>query len=335
MLERDSAGPSLVWLDRPLPPRGEAADSRLPQVRSLSNKGEYEQAARIAEAILAEGSGDVQALSRYLFGVFLAKGFVVLPRILGAFERACEAVFAGGDRKASAEAELSLGWLCRTARDRVEFHHAQKDAVWRRWVDASDPALCDAIAEACAQLAGTVGAASPGSQSLESVASLGAFARGTLRSLVPRPPPPAPPLPPEPPPVAAVEPEPEEPEIKEPEAPLPPARVERAVGRAASDEDDAPAMRLLRQKLAAFQELASRGDLARAAIVARDLERVIEHFDPRVYLPRLFAPFFRRLASSGEALTPFWEGEGSVGWRALEQLYQVDLEAFLEGDEEP
>jgi hypothetical protein len=52
-----------------------------------------------------------------------------------------------------------------------------------------------------------------------------------------------------------------------------------------------------------------------------------------VYLPRLFAPYFRRLASSGEALTPFWEGEGSLGWRALEQLYQVDLEAFLEEDD--
>ena len=331
MLERDSAGPSLVWLDRPLPPRGSAADPRLSQVRSLSNRGDYEQAARIAEAILADGAGDVQALSRYLFGVFLAKGFVVLPRILAAFGRACEAVFAGGDRPASAEAELSLGWLCRTVRDRVEFHHAQKDAVWRRWVDASDPALCDAIVEACAQLAGTVGAASPGSQSLESVAGLGAFARGTLRSLVPRP------LPPAPPPEPVVEPDPlalEEPESEAAlEAPPPPVRPERAKARAAIDEDDAPAMRALRQKLAAFQELVDRGDLGRAAIVARDLERVIEHFDPRVYLPRLFAPYFKRLASSGEALTPFWEGEGSVGWRALEQLYQVDLEAFLEEDD--
>ena len=334
MLEGDSAGPSLVWLDRPLPPRGEAADARLPQVRSLSNKGDYEQAARIAEAILTDGAGDFQAFSRYLFGVFLAKGFVVLPRILGAFGRACGVVFADGDRKASLEAEISLGWLCRTVRDRVDFHLAQKDAVWRRWVDASDAALCDAIVEACAQLAGVVGAALPGSQSLESVAGLGAFARGTLRGLVPRPLPPAP-TPPAPEPVAVAEPEPEAPAIEEedPEETRAPARLERGNRRAGSDDDDAPAMRLLRQKLAAFQELVDRGDHGRAAIVARDLERVIEHFDPRVYLPRLFAPYFRRLASSGEALTPFWEGEGSLGWRALEQLYQVDLEAFLEEDD--
>jgi hypothetical protein len=334
MLEGDSAGPSLVWLDRPLPPRGEAADARLPQVRSLSNKGDYEQAARIAEAILADGAGDFQAFSRYLFGVFLAKGFVVLPRVLGAFGRACEAVFADGDRKAALEAETSLGWLCRTLRDLIDFHLAQRDVVWRRWVDASDPALCDAIVEACAQLARVVGAAVPGSQSLESMASLGAFARGTLRGLVPRPPPPAPPAPE---PVAVVEPEPEASAIaeEEPGEPRAPVRLERGNRRAGSDEDDAPAMRLLRQKLAAFQELVDRGDLGRAAIIARDLERVIEHFDPRVYLPRLFAPYFRRLASSGEALTPFWEGEGSVGWRALEQLYQVDLEAFLEEDDGP
>lgn len=327
MPDGSSPGPSLIWLDRPLPPpRGGPADARHAQARSLSNKGEYEQAARIAEAILAEGAGDVQALSRYLFGVFLARGFVVLPRVLDALGRACEAAFAAGDRKAAADAEASLGWLCRTTRDRVDFHQAQKDAVWRGWVNAADPALCDAIGEACARLHRVVGEAAPGSQSLESVAGIDAFTRGTLRGLIPRPPPT-----PQPPPVVEA---PLSEEAVAPEEEPPPPRLvrpERAPIAAASDEESA-AMGLLRRKLLGFQELVDRGDLGRAAIVARDLERIIEHFDPRVYLPRLFAPYFRRLAASGEALTPYWEGEGSPGGRALEQLYQVDLEAFLEED---
>ena len=344
MPDGGASGPSVRWMDRPLPPpRAGAPEPRLAQVRSLSNKGDYEQAARVAEAVLDDGAGDVLALSRYLFGVFLARGFAVLPRALDAMGRAVATAFEDGSAKGRADADLSLGWLCRTVRDRVDFHHAHKDAVWRGWVEASDPALCDAIGEACGRLAKAVEAAAPKSHSLESLASLDTFARGTLRSVVPRPAPPSPPEPPrpapEPEPVVDAEPELDQvPEDAPPDAPdaapaspAPGPRIDRAP---AADEGDSPAMRLLRRKLDAFATLVERGDFDRAAIVARDVERVVEHFDPRLYLPRLFAPHFRRLAAVGDALAPRWEGEGGVAWRALEQLYLVDLEMFLEGDEE-
>ena len=75
-----------------------------------------------------------------------------------------------------------------------------------------------------------------------------------------------------------------------------------------------------------------RGDYARAAIVASDINRIVESFDPRVYLPRLFAGFYRRLAGGVGDLSPHWESAESFSWKALEQLYQVDLDAFLDGD---
>src|SRR5690349_2759787 len=108
MPEGGAASPSLIWLDRPLSTgRGEpAADSRYGAMLRLSNQGEYEQATRVADSLLADGLGDAQVLSRYLFGVFLARGFSVLPRILDAMGRVCEAAFEGSDKKARGDAEL-------------------------------------------------------------------------------------------------------------------------------------------------------------------------------------------------------------------------------------
>jgi hypothetical protein len=95
---------------------------------------------------------------------------------------------------------------------------------------------------------------------------------------------------------------------------------------------DSPALRLLRDKIAGFEALMERGDHARAAIVASDITRIVESFDPRVYLPRLFAGFYRRMASGAEELAPHWDNPNSLSSRALEQLYQVDLHAFLEAE---
>jgi hypothetical protein len=96
-----------------------------------------------------------------------------------------------------------------------------------------------------------------------------------------------------------------------------------------------PALEDFLQKLAAFEQLIERGDMTKAAVVAEDVRRVVESFDPRVYLPNVLAPHFRLLASNVEELSPFWEGMDSPQWRALEQLYRVDLEAFVGDGEEP
>jgi hypothetical protein len=83
------------------------------------------------------------------------------------------------------------------------------------------------------------------------------------------------------------------------------------------------------QKLEAFEALVQRGEMGKAAIVAQDVRRIVEHFDPRVYLPSLLAPHFRLLSSHIDEISPHWEASEGPAWQALEQLYQVDLEAFV------
>jgi len=88
-------------------------------------------------------------------------------------------------------------------------------------------------------------------------------------------------------------------------------------------------LRQLRRKLAAFQKLVSAGDEQRAAIVAADLLQTLEHFDPRLYLPSLFRRFFRVLSLVGNDLTPHMGERTDLSYKALLQLYQVDLDYFV------
>jgi chemotaxis protein histidine kinase CheA len=89
--------------------------------------------------------------------------------------------------------------------------------------------------------------------------------------------------------------------------------------------------RQLRRKLAAFQKLVSSGDHERAAIVAQDLLHTLDHFDPRLYLPTMFRKFFRVLSLVGNDLTPHMTERTDLSYKAMLQLYQVDLDYFVRG----
>ncbi len=64
--------------------------------------------------------------------------------------------------------------------------------------------------------------------------------------------------------------------------------------------------------------------------MAHDVRNVIAAFDPMIYLPELLAPHFRLLSGSVDELSPYWEQSSTPGWQALEQLYRVDLDAFVD-----
>jgi hypothetical protein len=90
-----------------------------------------------------------------------------------------------------------------------------------------------------------------------------------------------------------------------------------------------PALAQLMKKLAAFNTLVERQDFQRAGVVAADVMHVVEHFDPRVYLPALFSQFFAGLSTHAEQVEPMLQGTETLSFRALDQLYRVDLETFL------
>ncbi|MEM9458706.1 MAG: type VI secretion system protein IglI family protein [Myxococcota bacterium] len=93
-----------------------------------------------------------------------------------------------------------------------------------------------------------------------------------------------------------------------------------------------PALASLRDKLYGFELLVRRGQFARAAIVAHDVQRLIEDFDPVTYLPSLFAGYFRTMSHHLEHLRPHLEQGDTTHWQALSRFYQADLAGFCSDD---
>ncbi len=331
----------LAFLERPPPvfagPLLAAGDARLGRVLRSSNQGEYEEAAREAASLFAQRTYDVQLLVRYLFGVFLERGPAVLPQILEGVARALRDGFdpEQAPDRSKTTTDISVGWLLRTLRERIEYHRLNRDETYKGWITAGDAAGVESIRAAAAALRIEIERRLPTTRCTEQLTALDACLGDLCRAVLAKPalPKAPPPKLPDPPAAPAIEDDPlgNEPSEPPPERPMAPP-VGRAPAAALSPSgvfDSAP-LRLLLDKLDAFDQLMARGDFERAAIVAHDLNRVVEHFDPRVYLPKLFSGYFRRLASGAGNLSPHWETAESMSSRALEQLYQVDLDAFLE-----
>jgi len=65
-----------------------------------------------------------------------------------------------------------------------------------------------------------------------------------------------------------------------------------------------------------------------------DINNIIANFDPKVYFPRLFTRFSLQFAANINELTAFEEHKSSVEWQAMQELYKVDLESFVNFDSE-
>lgn len=90
-----------------------------------------------------------------------------------------------------------------------------------------------------------------------------------------------------------------------------------------------PALSSLRDKLEGFEVLVGRGDFARAAIVAHDVQQLIESFDPVTYLPSLFAGYFRAMSRHIEQLRPHLERGDDSYQQVLSRFYRADLQGFV------
>ncbi len=101
--------------------------------------------------------------------------------------------------------------------------------------------------------------------------------------------------------------------------------------------DVSPHFVALCAKLRVFQALATKGSYKRAAIVADDVNKLLESFDPVLYFPALFRSYFRALSGHVSELAPYWEEREGLEWSLLSQLYRTDLDGFadLEAEASP
>lgn len=313
----------LHLLDKPLDadaPDLESSDERLEKVHGLVARGAYLDAARAAEALLREGLYDVRLVGPYLLGLFIEGGLEAMPVVFHSLSNTLllNWPFLGPRERRDVYADGSLRWLLKLLNKHLEHHERLKDETWQRW---STPRNREPLEQALAlseEIFSAFGRVMPRNGCEAPFRRLSQWLEGHLRTL----PSAAPPAEP------ASEPEPtDRHEVESPQAPAEPARS--APVSAGPTLPVSPALGQLMSKLAAFDTLVARQDFQRASVVAADVLNVVEHFDPRVYLPALFSRFFAGLSTHAEQVEPLLQSTESLSFRALDQLYRVDLDTFL------
>jgi len=296
----------------------ESSDERLDKITGLVAKSAYLDAARTAEAVLREGVYDVRLVGAYLLGLFVEGGMEAMPVVFHSLSNTLLGNWSsfGPRERKDVYADGSLRWMLKVLNKHLEHHERMKDETWKNWSAASNREPLEQALALSEEIFSSFGRVMPNNGCEAPFRRLTQWLEGHLRSL--------------PEPASLVESEPEP--VDEPEEEEEPSQAVRAAPApsAGPTMPVSPAMAHLMNKLAAFNTLVERQDFQRASVVAADVLNLVEHFDPRVYLPAVFSRFFAGLSTHAEQVEPLLQSTETLSFRALDQLYRVDLETFLE-----
>lgn len=243
----------------------------------------------------------------------------------------------GPPKKKEAQLDVRLAWAFSTIVDDITYHEKAATPEWKAWTKGVDAALVATMNERRSELRERLG----GGQTPRSSEAYARLVTTLDRSTKPLAAAAAKAA--EPPPAAEEEEEaPDSEEAPQSEV-APPKRKRGASGAGSRGRGDSPmggdrvelavshAFLELLRKLDAFEQLVKSGKHQKAALVADDITALITNFDPRSYFPELFAGFGKNLAENIEVLADYWDQRDTIGWKALEQYYRVDLQRFIDG----
>ncbi|MEN6439499.1 MAG: type VI secretion system protein IglI family protein [Syntrophobacter sp.] len=329
----------LSLLKQPLPvvenPGLETTDPRLEEVSALVQRAQYEEAASVAESILAEGIYDIRMIGFLSYGVFLEQGIGSLKDtfecLAGVFRDNWSAI--GPVVKREKHAQTSLRWFFNQLLKKLQYEENAKGELWNRWVSEVTSDETGEVLDAVDGLGKDLGivledAASPLMDALAKLSQwLKAFQQIVYRED-------------EPEAEGETEPESEPMDASEAETGFTPARrdagdVFQASPDLASSEEGIVIegsyhLRALMRKMEAFERLIAEEKYPRAALVADDVSELIASFDPRSYFPKFFARFAYLRAAHFQELFAFDDQRETAEWQALKDFYRVDLEGFVE-----
>jgi len=69
-----------------------------------------------------------------------------------------------------------------------------------------------------------------------------------------------------------------------------------------------------------------------AALIADDINNIISNFDPTMYFPEIFSGFSLTYAKNISEIISCETYKGSPNWKAMMELYKVDLDSFMSFD---
>jgi hypothetical protein len=314
------------------PPEEERAANELDKVGELVARGAYAEAGQLAEKLLREGTRDVRIIGPWLFGTFLTGELSsILPIFRTLHELLTQRWASFGPRaKKEVLADNGLRWLFKAISRHLEHHQSLQDATWNHWREPRVRELLQQALDLVEPLLVALASTLPKGHSVPPFRQVILWMQTFMKTVASEPAgPQAEPAPAAQPAEAASNKAPDDAREPEPETT---ARKEFAAQPQASTAPSipaSPALELLMRKLQAFDSLVQDRDFIKASVVATDVLALVERFDPRIYLPNLFTLFFTHLSTHAEELEPLLQSTETLSFRALNQLYQVNLKAFL------
>lgn len=302
-------------------------DPRFTDIATLVQEGKYEEASAQSEEILAEEIYDIRIMGYFIYGHFLEQGLGAMEEIFQALADTLgdnlEAV--GPLKNREKHIQTILNWLMKQLIKKLQYEEEKKADLWDRWLSDVSSEQAQAALDAAQGLGRELSSVldEDAAPVLDGLTKVNEWLTNFQRLVYTEP---------------DVEPEPDpEPDVEEEESVDEIVQEERAP-RVAADAGDSVSiegsypLQLLVKKIQAFDCLIREEKISRAALVADDINHIIENFDPRVYFPSLFSRFTLQYATHINGLSAFDEYKASVEWQALQELYKVDLDSFVHFD---
>ncbi len=315
-------------------------DPRFSDIITLTQEARYEDAATKAEEIIALEIYDIRIIGYFLYGHFLEQGvgamaeiYLCLTDLLGE-----QLAALGPVKKREKHIQSILNWLMKQLHKKMQYEETKNSDTYQYWIEQATTEQIQQALDAGDELRHVLGLV------LEDAA--GAVLDGLLnvndwlRAFQPL--------------VYREQEEPEEEdasdqgdqedtswdETEEEDEQLEDESAEEleqetepaSFNVAELASEGSYALNLLLKKLDAFEQLIADGKYSSAALIADDVNSMLSNFDPKLYFPRLFTRFSLLFACHINELTAYQASRDTVQWQALQELYKVDLESFVNFD---
>src|ERR1044071_5148383 len=152
-LDLDRLGAGLYRDGEPASPGLELGDPRLDAINDAAFKGDYPEAAALAQGVWDEGIRDVRLIGYLLYGYYLEREALALPFI---FEQLCHTMTTRWDHIGPARkdrpADGALHWLFASLIRQLDGHEKARDEHYQVWLSPEGTAAFAAAELAVAAL---------------------------------------------------------------------------------------------------------------------------------------------------------------------------------------
>lgn len=293
-------------------------DPRLSDIATLVQEGDFQRAALQSKEILDEKIYDIRIIGYYLYGHFTEGGLAAAEEIFTCLTEILNQNIAalGPARNRDKHIKNTLSWLFKTISNNLVYETEKRTEVYAQWQESITPEQVQEILQSGGRLQEAIAMLEVSSDVIDALTKILEWLQ-VFQNVVYR--------------EQSREEEQQEDFVEETAQQQEPKKSWRD-DSAVEGIEGSYHMKLLMTKLDAFDRLVQADKLALAAIVADDINNLISNFDPKLYFPGLFTRFYMQFAKNVSQLINYLQFKNSAAWMALQELYKVDIESFIEFD---